>query len=1082
MAKISRVLLASILFASLWLSPIAPAKCEASPGAGSAASPVGVPRQGAVSAPALQQTDAASQQGAPDDRVPLPSPTPFPVGEEPPSPLPDVADMLSKMTVADKTGHLFLVAVEGDDVSEGSDIANLVRDLRVGGVVLLPSNGNFSTVPVPIAALAPVTAPGQAAPSVTQPGETSAETSLSTPQQILGLTNALQLLALSAPQPITSSTSITLSPALTDTAVLSATAGVALPTVAATVPITVAAPVPGQLEGVRIPLLIGLDWPGDDSGLFSGRGGFTPLPSSMAIGATWSSQLSERIGRVLGQELRAVGVSLLLGPTLDVLDVPRPGNKGDLGTRTFGGDPFWVGQMGRAMIRGIQEGSQGSVLTAAKHFPGQGGSDRRPEDEVATIQKSMQQLRQIELAPFATVTGGGDLRAPGTTGALMTSHIRYRGFQGNIRQLTPPISLAPQLQDLMTLEEFASWRAAGGLLISDALGVPALRRYYDPSLQKFPHRQVAQDAFLAGNDLLYLSRFALSDSWPDELAAIKETIQFFQDKYQNDSEFRTRVDASVERIVRAKLSLYGGDWEMGSLQHNTADLAEQVGHGSADSQAVARAGLTLIYPGPDELADRLPTAPLADEKMLIITDARPVQECKTPGPLGAAGAGCEPVPAIQPNALQEVILRLYGPSATGQVAAENVRSLTYDDLNRLLEAAPGQEAGIEQAIVDAKWIIFAQLDDSPEDYPASSALREFLARRSDSLRDKKLVGLAFSAPYYLDTTEISKLTAYFGVYAKTAPFLDTAVRALFREFSPVGAPPVTVSGINYELIRELEPAPGQIIGLVPIGPPEVISGSIGVGSQVIVETAVILDRKGHPVPDGTPVEFHKLYPAEALALAPNVETTVGGKAVTTVVLDRPGELWITAQAGEAKDSTRVELKVGGDAPGSIATVVPTPTPLPTVTLTPTALPTSTATLTPMPSPRPIVTPAPEQAPPKPRVALAALLFALMGAVISGGAAFAIRWRSPTPAVVDHNTMVVARGLTAALWAGIAAWIAYLLYAVGWLPGATRIQAGGHAWAAGAITLLAGMLSVLWSVYWGRGDGVSRGQGDGMTRG
>ena len=52
----------------------------------------------------------------------------------------------------------------------------------------------------------------------------------------------------------------------------------------------------------------------------------------------------------------------------------------------------------------------------------------------------------------------------------MTSHIRYRGFQGNIRQLTPPISLASQLQDLMGLQEFADWRAGGGVLVSEALG------------------------------------------------------------------------------------------------------------------------------------------------------------------------------------------------------------------------------------------------------------------------------------------------------------------------------------------------------------------------------------------------------------------------------------------------------------------------------------------------------------------------------------------------------------------------------------------------------------------------------------
>ena len=143
----------------------------------------------------------------------------------------------------------------------------------------------------------------------------------------------------------------------------------------------------------------------------------------------------------------------------------------------------------------------------------------------------------------------------------MTSHIRYRGFQGNIRQLTPPISLAPQLQDLMELQEFADWRAAGGVLVSEALGVPALRRYYDPALTKFPHRQVAQDAFLAGNDLLYLDRFALTDDWPAQMAAITETIQFFQEKYRSDDAFRGRVDASVERILALKLQIYGTDWQ-----------------------------------------------------------------------------------------------------------------------------------------------------------------------------------------------------------------------------------------------------------------------------------------------------------------------------------------------------------------------------------------------------------------------------------------------------------------------------------------------------------------------------------------
>ncbi|MCX6030882.1 MAG: hypothetical protein NT169_16500 [Chloroflexi bacterium] len=999
----------------------------------------------------------APAAAAPARQAATPSATP---SATPPVRVTDVRPILARMTVADKVGQLFLVSFQGSDASAGSDIAALIRDYRVGGVVLLPANDNFRNVPV----AAPVTTTQSAAPTQT----------LSTPQQIIRLTNALQSLALSSPRPITVTAALTVTAprtattALTTTVALTATAALT-PTATATLTlsptVTATAPKPESPPTATVPLLIGLDWVGDDSSFFAGAGGFSPLPSAMALGAAWLPAQAEQVGQVVGQELAAAGVNLLLGPTLDVLDAPRPGSRGDLDTRTFGGDPFWVGQMGQAFIRGLQAGSDGAVISAAKHFPGQGGADRRPEDEVATVQKSLQQLRQIELAPFVAVTAGGDLNVPGTTAALMTSHIRYRGLQGNIRQLTPPISLAPQLQDLMALKEFADWRTAGGVLVSDALGVPALRRYYDPTLQKFPHRQVAQDAFLAGNDLLYLGRFALTDAWPDQFTAIKETILFFQGKYRDDSAFRARVDASVERIVRMKLRIAGGEGELRNPADVNAPVLSavegpvlsavegKVGQGGAITLAVARAGLTLIYPGRDELADRLPSAPLADENLVIFTETRLVREC----------AACESLPAIAPTALQQIMLRLYGPSGTGQLAPGRVRSFTFTDLNRLLAAPPDQEAEIEKAITAARWIIFAQLDYNPQEYPESAALQTFLAKRSDSLRDKRLVVLAFNAPYYLDTTEISKLTAYFGVYGKTAPFLETAVRALFREFTPIGAPPVSVAGVASVLINRLEPGPGQIISLGQVGPPLDASGvktSIQIGSRILLETSVILDRNGHPVPDGTLVEFRLRYPVESLDLAPKVETTSGGKARTTVILDRPGTLWITAQAGEATDSARIVLTVGGDAPGSIATVLPSPTPSPTSTATPPP----TATLTPEPSPTVTVAPTPTPTPappPKPRVALPAFFFGLLGAVLAGGAAFGVRRRIAN-AARQATPHLLSVSVAAGLWAVATAWAAYLLYSLGWLPGATQLQAGGRPWVAGAVTLAAGLLSLLWS--------------------
>ena len=40
---------------------------------------------------------------------------------------------------------------------------------------------------------------------------------------------------------------------------------------------------------------------------------------------------------------------------------------------------------------------------------------------------------------------------------------------------------------------------------------------------------------------------------------------------------------------------------------------------------------------------------------------------------------------------------------------------------------------------------------------------------------------AFNAPYYLDATDISKLTAYYAFYSKINPFIDVAARILFQE-------------------------------------------------------------------------------------------------------------------------------------------------------------------------------------------------------------------------------------------------------------------------------------------------------------
>ena len=933
-------------------------------------------------------------------------------GDTPPARTPEdtealVQKIIAGMSVEQRVGQLFLVTFPGNDTGPNSDIARLIRDYHVGGVVLTPWNGNF-----------------------TNQNDTA--------QQVLQLNNDLQTYAFrDLDQPIV----------LPD--------GKINPAIASS-------GVPG------LPLFIALNQEGDGLPYSSLINGFTPLPNNLALGATWEPDNARRIGEIVGRELSAVGVNLLLGPSLDVLDNPRPELKGYAGSRTFGGDAFWVSKMGQAYIQGVHRGSAGKLATVAKHFPGQGASDRRPDQEVATVQKPLSALEQVELAPFRAVTE----QAPSpdaVTDAMMTSHVRYKGFQENPRQLTPPISLAPELQTIM--EGFTTWRDQGGVLISDALGVRALKRYYQAyEPNRFPHRRVAQEAFLAGNDLLFLAEFDKDGIWEQQFANIVDVISYFKQKYEEDLAFRARVDESLARIIRLKLKLYPQlSWQ--GTQRAADALPETLNHGLDDVTAVARSANTLIYPGVTELADRLPSAPLVSERILIFTDDRPLRECPD----------CPPQPAIPVTSMEEKILHLYGPEASDQVNPENIDSAGFIELNTLLlqETNPEQVAA-EQAlsperitelnglINGADWIIFNMLDVDRETYPSSVALKRFLDQRADILRDKKLIVFSFNAPYFLSDTEIGKLTAYYGLYSKTEPFIETAVRTLFRELQPVGSLPVSVAGVNYDLPRVLEPDPDRPFPLTLLlpdpetGEPKPLDSEhevidLKVGDTIIVQAGPILDHNGHIVPDGTPVEFIFLDQQEGVELPRRQTATVNGMATTQLDIEREGTFHISATAGEgAHAAAALILTITGEE-ARLATATPTVTPTPTYTPTPTHTPTPTVTPTPQPTatPSPVIAPTPTATPPGHGSSQRANIGTFLIALIANLLAFTLHYIIGGGARLPRES--VARNVLISV---IGAQCLYILYGLGWLPGSRAIQTSVGPAGALLVAFLGGLLPFL----------------------
>lgn len=838
------------------------------------------------------------------------------------------ARIFAELSPEERVGQLFLVTFLGDTAVPGSDIVDLVQNYHIGGVVLTAENNNITGYGDPAAV----------------------------PVQVAELVNDLQYWAMDGELQSSELAPPTVAPANT-----------------------------------AVPLFIATNHEGDGYPYSEIWNGLSDIPSNMAVGATWQPSHAQAVGSVVGQELSALGINMLLGPSLDVLEDPSPINRNELGVRSFGGDPYWVGLMGQAYISGVHEGSNGRMAVIAKHFPGYGSSDRLLHNEIPTVRKSLEQLSQVELAPFFAVTGLAN-EPEAVTDGLLTTHIRYQGFQGNIRATTNPVSFDPQaLAALMQLNAISQWRTEGGIIVSDKLGVNAVERFYDDTGQTFPHRVIAKDAFSAGNDLLYLDQFSLGDAdYEAELANIKDTIRWFQERYRTDVAFRQQVDTAVLRILKLKLKLYNDQFtqENSLVNDDPAAIIAALGQNQNAAIETAQNAVTLIFPAQEELAERLERLPSATDNIVIFTDVRTAQQC----------ADCPEQDLIGVNDIANKMLALYGPEASGQLNSEQISSFTFADLQTFLNAgsspivyqtapvtptlAPGSTPTaetdptpspmptstpptdylIQEALADVDWIIFGMVNQDGEH---SEAVNNLLAQRPDLLRGKYLVAFAYNAPTLLDSTEISQLSAYYGLFSKMDAFIDASVRALFQELPLNGASPVSIDGINYNLLQETQPSPNQVIGLFlvtedidPFNSEE--PGSVSVGDTVRLQTGKIIDRNGNPVPDGTIVRFIQRDLVQGLVnIIDEIPTQNGVAQLDYLLVARTegGQYRIAVEAGAATVSQEVNITVASNESGGEAQItIINPTAVPTPTITPTATPEPTETPPPTNTTAPTGTP------------------------------------------------------------------------------------------------------------------------------
>ncbi|MDR6224694.1 glycoside hydrolase family 3 protein [Desmospora profundinema] len=266
-----------------------------------------------------------------------------------------------------------------------------------------------------------------------------------------------------------------------------------------------------------VPLLISTDQEGGVVARMTT--GATELPGNMALAASRVRKGAFETAALTADELKAVGINMNLAPVVDVN--VNPANP-VIGVRSYGENPTLVSRFGTAAIRGYQKNG---VVATAKHFPGHGDTDVDSHLGLPVIDKSREEMEQVEWRPFRQAMKAG-------VDAIMTAHIHVPALDD-----TPdlPATLSkPILTDLLRHE-----MRYKGLVITDAMDMAGVVEYFGGV------EEAAVKAVEAGVDIVLLTP---SISTEEQAGVMEAVVKAVRDGTISEK----RIDQSVTRILKVK--------------------------------------------------------------------------------------------------------------------------------------------------------------------------------------------------------------------------------------------------------------------------------------------------------------------------------------------------------------------------------------------------------------------------------------------------------------------------------------------------------------------------------------------------
>lgn len=219
-------------------------------------------------------------------------------------------------------------------------------------------------------------------------------------------------------------------------------------------------------------------------------------------------------GEAIGSTLKALGFNVDFAPVLDVNSNP---NNPVIGSRAFSDDPYTVRAMATQVYKGLK--SEG-IIAVGKHFPGHGDTSVDSHESVPVINKSLDDLKQIELIPFEYAINEG-------IPMIMTSHLLLPQLDSEeVASISPTI-----INDL--LREELKFK---GVTITDDMVMGGITTNYTVE-------EGIVKAIEAGQDMVILSV-----GYENQLAAINAVIESVNSGRISEES----IDESVYRILSLK--------------------------------------------------------------------------------------------------------------------------------------------------------------------------------------------------------------------------------------------------------------------------------------------------------------------------------------------------------------------------------------------------------------------------------------------------------------------------------------------------------------------------------------------------